>query len=167
MIVWFQIVFWWYFRMNMGSDKNKIWHWGDWWGLNQDGDVIVGYLAVLGGSQSWMLPKVRWCNSIIVDAGSLQARLVVGFEHAAFTAAGQQQTQNGIRYYLAHCGFSPPHQEQTSRGRLTQKLTSKGIQGQQKGILEASQGGKGNVDGIFFKRITKLVKIVIPSWKSP
>lgn len=32
---------------------------------------------------------------------------------------------------------------------------------------EITQGGKGHVDGVFFKRIKKLVKIVIPSWKSP
>lgn len=29
------------------------------------------------------------------------------------------------------------------------------------------QGGKGHVDGIFWARIKKLVKIVIPSWTSP
>lgn len=28
------------------------------------------------------------------------------------------------------------------------------------------QGGKGNVDAIFFERIKKLVNIVIPTWKS-
>lgn len=28
------------------------------------------------------------------------------------------------------------------------------------------KGGKGNVDAIFFSRIKKLLKIVIPSWKS-
>jgi hypothetical protein len=27
------------------------------------------------------------------------------------------------------------------------------------------KGGKGAVDGIFLKRITSLVKIVIPTWK--
>jgi hypothetical protein len=30
-----------------------------------------------------------------------------------------------------------------------------------------SKGGKGNVDAIFFSRIKKLVKIVIPSWNCP
>ncbi len=29
------------------------------------------------------------------------------------------------------------------------------------------QGGKGNVDAIFWSRIKKLVRIVIPSWHSP
>lgn len=28
------------------------------------------------------------------------------------------------------------------------------------------KGGKGNVDAVFFSRIKKLVKIVIPSWRS-
>lgn len=34
-------------------------------------------------------------------------------------------------------------------------------------MLFIMQGGKGNVDAIFFSRIKKLVKIVIPSWTSP
>lgn len=29
-----------------------------------------------------------------------------------------------------------------------------------------TQGGRGNVDAIFFSRIKKLVRIVIPTWKS-
>lgn len=29
------------------------------------------------------------------------------------------------------------------------------------------KGGKGNVDAVFWSRIKKLVKIVVPSWNSP
>lgn len=32
-------------------------------------------------------------------------------------------------------------------------------------IKKANKGGKGHVDSIFFKRIKKLLKIVIPTWK--
>ena len=32
-------------------------------------------------------------------------------------------------------------------------------------LFLTQKGGKGNVDGVFLKRIKKLVKIVIPTWK--
>lgn len=63
--------------------------------------------------------------------------------------------------FLLHIKYKKTDVESLRNPRLPENKDKKKV------FTSITQGGKGHVDAIFWKRIKKLVRIVIPSWHCP
>lgn len=105
---------------------------------------------------------------LVVDARTLQNR--AGDQdrtHVQGPSGWKHWPQDGLCISASDSCLPHPHQKQKTWLRTDQARKRREIARQEKGMLWCTQGGKGNVDGIFWSRIKKLVKIVIPGWQCP
>lgn len=105
----------------------------------------------------------------IVDARAFQNRRGDPFcAYAEGPARREQSTKTGLSYRTTNHRFSHTCQEQEGRLRTSSRTQIRSCRAQEEeGNYHSIQGGKGNVDAIFWSRIKKLVKIVIPNWHCP
>ena len=119
-------------------------------------------------TSEWCLLLESQVILLVVDAWALQNR--TGDQdrtHVPGPSSWEHWPQDGLCISVTNSGLPHPHQKQKTWLRVDKTRARRQIARQEKGMLRYTQGGKGNVDGIFWSRIKKLVQIVIPGWQSP